>query len=107
MPNLGPRIFRRSFWRISAVQPKFDAAPLLDEIKKVGGGRTIDSEDLRTGLAIVTKRADTGSPWIIVNNPRSAIGRRQRTAPSSATGTIRLSTSCAPARRRRTISILS
>jgi hypothetical protein len=70
--ELGPRIFRRSLWRISAVQPKFDAAPLLDEIRKVSGGRTIDSEDLRTGLAIVTKRADTGSPWIIVNNPRSA-----------------------------------
>jgi predicted acylesterase/phospholipase RssA len=70
--ELGPRIFRRSFWRISAVQPKFDAAPLLQEIKKVGGGRTIGSEDLRTGLAIVTKRVDTGSPWIIVNNPRSA-----------------------------------
>jgi uncharacterized protein len=70
--ELGPRIFRRSFWRISAMRSKFDAAPLLDEIRKVGGGRTLDSEDLRTGLAIVTKRADTGSPWIILNNPRSA-----------------------------------
>jgi uncharacterized protein len=70
--ELAPRIFRRSFWRVSTVQPKFDATLLLDEIKKVAGGRTLDSEDLRTGLAIVTKRADTGSPWIIVNNPRSA-----------------------------------
>lgn len=70
--ELGPRIFKRSFWRISAVQPKFDAAPLLRELEKVGGGRTLDSEDLLTGLAIVTKRADTGSPWIILNNPRSA-----------------------------------
>ena len=70
--ELGPRIFKQSFWRIRAMQPKFDSAPLLREIEKVSGGRTLDSDDLRTGLAIVTKRADTGSPWIIVNNPKSA-----------------------------------
>jgi hypothetical protein len=70
--ELGPRIFKQSFWRIRAMQPKFDSGPLLRELEKVSGGRTMDSEDLRTGLAIVTKRADTGSPWIIVNNPRSA-----------------------------------
>jgi hypothetical protein len=71
--KLAPRIFKRSAWRFSAMQSKFDAAPLLREIEEtIGNGRTLDSEDLRTGLAIVTKRVDTGSPWIIVNNPRSA-----------------------------------
>ncbi len=71
--KLAPRIFKRSVWRFSAMQSKFDAAPLLRQIEgTIGHGRTLDSEDLRTGLAIVTKRVDTGSPWIIVNNPRSA-----------------------------------
>jgi hypothetical protein len=55
------------------MQTKFDAAPLMREMEQtIGNGRTFDSKDLRTGLAIVTKRADTGSPWIVVNNPRSA-----------------------------------
>ncbi len=71
--KLAPRIFKRSFWRFSPMQSKFDAAPLLREIEEtIGNGRTLNSKDLRTGLAIVTKRVDTGSPWIIVNNPRSA-----------------------------------
>src|ERR1019366_5087908 len=33
--------------------------------------RTLDSPDLRTGLCIVLKRMDTGSAWIVANNPRS------------------------------------
>jgi hypothetical protein len=71
--KLAPRIFKRSFWRFSPMQSKFAAAPLLREIEEtIGNGRTLDSKDLRTGLAIVTKRVDTGSSWIIVNNPRSA-----------------------------------
>src|SRR5262249_46264472 len=28
-------------------------------------------EDLVTGLGVVTKRMDTGSPWIVSNNPRA------------------------------------
>ena len=33
--------------------------------------RTLDSADLLTGLSIITKRLDTGSPWIVTNNPRA------------------------------------
>jgi hypothetical protein len=35
------------------------------------GERTLGSDDLRTGLCVITKRMDTGSPWIVMNNPRS------------------------------------
>src|SRR5262249_25976303 len=70
--ELGPRIFKKSFWRITGVQAKFDARPLIDGIKNLLGTRELGSEDLRTGLCIVTKRMDTGSPWIVMNNPRSA-----------------------------------
>ena len=79
-------VFHRPFWRIKGLQAKFDGAVLRQEIERVVGRRTLDSEDLRTGLCIVTKRMDTGSPWIVANNPcapywetpadRSFIGNR-------------------------------
>ena len=64
-------IFRRPIWRIPGLQAKFDARGLQEEIDKVVEQRTLDSPDLLTGLCIVTKRMDTGSPWIITNNPRA------------------------------------
>ena len=69
--RLAPRVFQRPFWRIMMLQAKFDAAALRREIELVVGARTLDSNDLVTGLGIVTKRMDTGSPWIIANNPRA------------------------------------
>jgi hypothetical protein len=32
--------------------------------------RTLGSDDLQTGLMIMTKRLDTGSPWPLINNPK-------------------------------------
>jgi hypothetical protein len=69
--KLAPRIFKRPFWRIMGLQAKFDAAALREEIDKIVGSRTLGSTDLITGLGVVTKRMDTGSPWIITNNPRA------------------------------------
>jgi hypothetical protein len=64
--RLAPRVFRRR-WRIVGVQHIFDARGLRAEIERVVGNRTLDSPDLRTKLAIVTKRMDTGSAWIVTN----------------------------------------
>jgi CO/xanthine dehydrogenase FAD-binding subunit len=69
--RLAPSIFRKSRWRIALWQAKFDAHALQQEIDKVVGERTLDTPDLRTGLCVVAKRMDTGSPWIIANNPRA------------------------------------
>jgi hypothetical protein len=69
--QLAPRIFRKSFWRIALWQAKFDAQALQEEIDKVVGTRTLDTPDLLTGVCVVAKRMDTGSPWIIANNPRA------------------------------------
>jgi hypothetical protein len=69
--RLAPRVFQRPFWRIMMLQAKFDATALRREIELVVGERTLDSNDLVTGLGVVTKRMDTGSPWIIANNPRA------------------------------------
>lgn len=69
--RLAPRVFRKPFWRITGWQAKFDARALQQEIDAVIGDRTMESPDLLTGLCIVTKRMDTGSPWIVANNPRA------------------------------------
>jgi uncharacterized protein len=75
--ELGPKVFRRSFWiwRVLRGKSKFDAAALRREIEHVVGTRTLDTRDLATGFCLVTKRMDTGSPWIIANNPRARYWR--------------------------------
>ena len=66
-------MFQRPFWRIPGLQAKFDARALRQEIDAIVEERTLDSDDLITGLSVVSKRMDTGSPWIITNNPRSPL----------------------------------
>ena len=69
--ELAPRVFRRSRLRLALVHTLFDAAALRREIERVVGERRLDTPDLVTGLAIVTKRLDTGGAWIVSNNPRA------------------------------------
>ena len=67
--ELGPKVFRKSRFRLIGWQPVFDARILKSMLESVFGERRLDSPDIRTGLAIVTKRLDTGSAWLIHNNP--------------------------------------
>jgi hypothetical protein len=69
--QLAPKIFKKSFFRLSGWQAKFDSRRLMQELVGVIGARTLDSPDINTGLCIVLKRMDTGSAWIVMNNPRS------------------------------------
>ena len=69
--QLAPQVFKRSRFRILGWQAKFEAARLKQELATVIGERTLDSDDLMTGLCLVLKRLDTGSAWIVLNNPRS------------------------------------
>jgi len=71
--ELAPRVFKRSFWiwRVLRGKSKFDAAALRKEIDRVVGKRALGSEDLNTGFCLISKRMDTGSPWILANNPRA------------------------------------
>jgi len=51
--------------------PKFPADPLQRELdKQLGADTTLDSDRIRTGLMIMTKRLDTGSPWPLNNGER-------------------------------------
>jgi predicted acylesterase/phospholipase RssA len=49
--------------------PAFKNKALTEALNEHLGDRTLASEDLRTGLAIHAKRIDSGSAWILVNNP--------------------------------------
>jgi uncharacterized protein len=48
---------------------RFDEKPLERLLKSHLGERTLATPDLKTGLVIVVKRADTGSVWPMVNWP--------------------------------------
>jgi len=69
--ELAPKVFKRSLWRLLLLKPKFDAEALRKEIERVVGKRKIGSGNLNTGFCLISKRLDTGSPWILANNPRA------------------------------------
>lgn len=69
--RLAPHVFKRPFWRVPILQARFGVRGLSHEIEAVVGDRSLASDDIITGLGIVTKRMDTGSPWILTNNPRA------------------------------------
>lgn len=47
---------------------RFDARQLTNRVRQVVGDETLSSQKLKTGLVIVAKRVDTGSPWVLSNN---------------------------------------
>ncbi|MDH3287819.1 MAG: patatin-like phospholipase family protein [Betaproteobacteria bacterium] len=71
--KLGNSIFESSFFRKGLLRPKFSAEPVKKALadKKEGyGDIRLGEPELKTGLAVVAKRLDTGSPWVIHNNPK-------------------------------------
>jgi hypothetical protein len=71
--TLGERVFTRSLLRQGVLRAKYDEATLIAELKKVYGAKTtLGGPELKTGLLVMTKRMDTGSPWPVSNNPRGA-----------------------------------
>ena len=77
--KLGPRVFKRPPFRLPGWQAKFDAKALAQELHNIIGARTLSSSDLQTWpRRSLLKRIDTGSAWILMNNPRSIIGTVRR-----------------------------
>lgn len=68
--DLADAVFQYRPWRLGILGPRFPTEPLAAVLKQYLGDVTLDSEELRTGIAIFLKRADTSSPWFITNNPR-------------------------------------
>jgi len=68
--DVGKGIFKPSFFRRGFFRAKFATKPINDALNKHFQDKTM--EDIAhegVGLAIVTKRADTCSVWVIDNNP--------------------------------------
>lgn len=76
--NIGDKVFQQvgfdkllPEWARGKLAPKFPSAPLQAELdRQLGADTTLDSDNIRTGLMIMTKRLDTGSPWPLNNGGR-------------------------------------
>ena len=69
--QLGSKVFAKSLFRQGVLRAKYEAGTLSKELQRVYGAETtLGSDCLLTGLVVVTKRLDTGSPWPLLNNPR-------------------------------------
>jgi hypothetical protein len=70
--DLGKTIFVSNFWNIGVLAPKFPSEPVQRALDAQLGAKTsLDSDRVRTGLMIMTKRLDTGSPWPLHNHPNA------------------------------------
>lgn len=67
---LGAEVFEKSLLRKGFIRAKYDAAKVSQSLKQIlGPNVTMGDPSISTGLMVVTKRLDTGSPWPISNNP--------------------------------------
>lgn len=68
--TLGVDVFEQSFMHFGLLGAKFPKEPLMRALTTFFKDETLGSDKLRTGLMVMTKRLDTGSPWLLHNNPR-------------------------------------
>jgi hypothetical protein len=80
--SLADDVFTSSFFRKGLFIPKFSTKPLIKALDHYYGNITLGSDQLRTGLLVVTKRLDTGSLWPLHNNPN---GKYFNPAPGRTT----------------------
>jgi uncharacterized protein len=69
--DLGPKVFGKQVGDGNLFRNKFDPKALRKALEPVLGRKTLGSPDLKTGFAIHAKRIDTGSAWVLTNNPHS------------------------------------
>jgi predicted acylesterase/phospholipase RssA len=82
--DLGSRVFRRSLLRQGFFRARYDERRLIDELQSVyGADTTLGSDRVLTGLLVVIKRIDSGSPWPVSNNPN---GKYFRSRPGGTIG---------------------
>ncbi len=70
--EIAPKAFEvkaGGIWK--AFRPVYDATILEKKLKEILRDEQLQSDKLLTGLMICSKRIDTGSPWVLTNNPKS------------------------------------
>lgn len=71
--SMGNEVFSRNWFRKGLFRARYDDKKLRKLLKEVfGADTTLGDKSLKTGLLVMTKRIDTGSPWPLGNNPRGA-----------------------------------
>ncbi len=73
--TLGGAAFRKVLLPFKA---KFNELALAQQLESIFGERLLGDESLRMGLCIVTKRADTGSIWPLLNHPHGRYYAKNR-----------------------------
>jgi hypothetical protein len=69
--DLASKVFRQSLPRLPLIQARFDPKGLERMIRQELGDATLETAAWKTGFAAVAKRVDTGSVWLLTNNPRA------------------------------------
>jgi len=67
--KLSAKIFSRKVKVFKKLSRKFQIRALEKDLKNIFGEITMDSDQLKTGFCVITKRADTGNTWPIFNHP--------------------------------------
>lgn len=68
--EMGPKIFKKTNRRGYLVS-RYDNRVLRKVLWPVLDKKTLGSRQLKTGLALHAKRIDTGSAWVLTNNPQA------------------------------------
>lgn len=66
--DFGGEVFSQSR-PLGMLRGRFEAAPLIDQLRRHFREIRLGGEEIRTGLCIVTKRLDTNSVWPLFNHP--------------------------------------
>ena len=75
--GIGTDVFQGSFWRRGLLAPKFKSDALQHALDaQLGADTSLGSDRIRTGLMIMTKRLDTGSPWPLHNHPDAIFAKQ-------------------------------
>jgi uncharacterized protein len=70
--DLAKDVFVSSRFRKGIFVPKFRSEPVRKALDaQLGADTTLDSDRVRTGLMVMAKRLDTGSPWALHNHPNA------------------------------------
>lgn len=66
-----PEAFQIKGWTRGLLGPIYSANAVERPLKSALQSEQLQSDKLLTGLMICSKRFDTGSPWVLTNNPKS------------------------------------
>lgn len=69
--RIGQKVFKPSMFSKGFLLQQYDAGKVAEALKEVFGAHTLGSADYKTGLIVLCKRLDTGSQWVLSNNPKA------------------------------------